>query len=1021
MSARPWVSRFLIPMAGSACCLLFLLTPDLATAQETGSIRGRVTDAVTGRAVSGAQVYVPGERFGSLTSSTGEYLLLNVPAGTYTVRVENLGYGSEEQQVTVAGGGTATADFAVTQAAINLDQIVVTGTAGEAQLRSQGNTVSEIDAATITEAAPIHDVTELLQARAPGLTILTNSGIAGTASKIRIRGASSLEAGDEPVVYVDGVRVTSGQLSDNAGTSNSTTQHTNALEAINPNDIASIEVIKGPAAATLYGAEAATGVIQIITKKGRTVDGGIEWTLSGEVGQDEWALDRVTTYWLCTPEDIAEPEDWPGCQGMDPNSAWQDRLVVDQPLDRELECIFVPDCQPNALRVADNWGTSISARGGGDRYNFYVSGEKSDEQGIYYNNYSRRTGGRANLGFVPTDKLNFNVNVGYTRQELAIPLSNNSSNGILRNAMRGRPAADAPWAIGYRGFSPEIANEFPNEAEIERTIIGLTTNYQPWDWFDNRLTLGMDKLERDHVQFFEIDQTGRRPYGSPEDIGFIEHWLPKTHRWTVDYAGTVNLDFAEDYTSAFSAGMQLNAQRFEAFEAEGEGLVANKLNLVSSAAITNGSQEYSEQTSLGFYVQEMVGWRNRLFGTVAMRVDDNSAFGSDFDVVYYPKASLAYVISDEPFFEVPYLEQLKLRAAWGRAGNAPAPFSADRTLQADVTTVGDVATNFLEFDEFGNPNLQAETGQEIELGFDAAAFGGRLGAEFTYYHQQTKDALVGVPDPPSTGFAGEHLINVGEVKNTGFEILLSGTPVYRRNVVWDAILSFAANDNELVSFGRDENGNPFLEEINFGAFATVQRHIEGFPLGGFWGLDVVRDANGVPILDADGDVTLEDEMEFVGPMLPTREVGFSSTVTLFGNLSLFGTLDYKGGNYQWCAICSIRHRVDLNTRRLNTPETPAEEVARLRSLQTIEWIYPADFVKLRELSATYSLDPSWVDRFGAKALSLTVGGRNLWMWTKYEGTSDPEQVFDGNASFSQTDYAGTPMTRRLAVSARVVF
>lgn len=1021
-SRRPG-SLFGAILAALALVTAAAVSPDPVSAQATGSIRGQVTDAVTARPLAGAQVFVPGTQRGSITNASGQFLILNVPVGAQTVRVENLGFAGKDAPVTVTAGEAAVVNFELSPSAIGLDEIVVTGTAGEQTKRSVGNTVSQINAAAITDVAPISDPQELLQARTPGLTIMSNSGIAGTGSKIRIRGASSLEAGNEPVVYVDGVRITSGVLG-GFGTSNSTAQHTSALEAINPDDIESIEVIKGPAAATLYGAEAATGVIQIITKKGRAVDSGIEWTFSGEAGQEEWALERITQYWQCTPANIADANNWPGCQGLDPNAPASERIITARPLDDPLDCVYVEGCQPNALRTADVWGASMSARGGGDRYNFYLSGEKNDEQGIFYNNYSRRTAGRANFGFVPTEQLTFSANVGYTRQHQAIPLSNNSSNSILRNAFRGRPGAKPDWAPGYRNFSPEIANTFDNEIYTERTILGLTATYNPFSWFSNRLTLGLDNLEQTHDLFYAIDQTGRQPWGATNATGTISRFLPETHRYTVDYAGSFNFDINEAYTSSFSAGMQLNAQRFESHQANGEGLVANKLNLVSAAAVTTAAQSYSEQTSLGFFVQEQIGWKNRLFATAAVRVDDNSAFGQDFDLVVYPKAALSYVISDEEFFDgVPYVDDLKLRAAWGQAGNAPSPFSADRTLRADVTAVGDLATNFIEFNSYGNPDLKAETGQEFEFGFDAQALGGRLGAEATYYYKQTKDALIEVPAPRSTGFGGNRFVNIGEIKNSGFELLLHGSPLYTRQVQWDATLSFASNANELVSFGRYPDGSPILEEQSFGSFAIVQKHKEGYPLGGYWSTDVERDASGKPVLDATGRAIVlpASAMEYVGPMMPTREVGFSSTVTVLGNLSLFGTLDYKGGHYQWCAICSIRSRIDLNTKEINDPNTPPEELARLKSLQTKEWIMPADFVKLRELSATYNMPSEWIGSFGAERLSLTVAGRNLWMWTKYAGTSDPEQVFDGNSEFSTADYAGAPMTRRLMISTRVVF
>ncbi|HET7275356.1 MAG TPA: SusC/RagA family TonB-linked outer membrane protein [Longimicrobiaceae bacterium] len=989
---------------------VLLTTAAPLAAQTTGTIRGTVTDANTLAPLNGAQVSIVGTGQGTLTNSAGEFIVPGLPAGTFTVRVQMLGYSDGEQDVTVSAGQAATVDFQLSQSAIALDEVVVTGTAGGTQMRAIGNAVSSIDAAEITEVAPVTDMQELLVGRTPGLNIMSSSGQAGASSRIRIRGASSLSAGNEPVFIVDGVRMVSGNLG-----GGSTVQSINALDALNPNDIASIEVIKGPAAATLYGAEAAGGVIQIITKKGAASGDGIQWTADFEMGQSDWHANIPTTYTLCTEGRIGSST-WPGCANVEPGT-----VLSEQPLLKENECLYTENCQPNALRTGDQFGFNISASGAGEDFTYYLSGEHNDEEGVYYNNFAKRTAGRANIGFSPTEKLSFQVNTSYSQTHVKMPLANNSSNSILRNALRGRPGRDSPWAPGYRGFSPEISNQYDRQVFTERTIFSLTGNYSPWDWFQNRLTVGLDNNERLQQVFYRIDETGREPWGATDATGTIDRFLPERHYWTVDYAGTFTADITSDYTSDTSIGMQLNRRATNEYGIRGEGLVANNLNLVSSAAISDGSEDFSEQTSLGFYLQEQVGYKNRLFGTVAVRVDDNSAFGSEFNLVYYPKAQLSYVISEEDFFTVPFVDELRLRGAWGRAGNAPAPFSADRTYEPQVTTFVDdegteTAVNQIAQAAYGNPNLTAETGSEIEVGFDAGFLDGRASLEFTYYNQHTYDALVSVPDPPSSGFTGNHLINIGEIANSGFEVLINATPVLTENVAWDAILSMSTNSNELISFGGAR------EAITFGSFADVQKHTEGYPLGGFWAVDVVRDANGNPVVDEDGDVTVDfNNEEFVGPMLPTRQVALSNTLTLFGNLRLYANLDYKGGNYQWCAICSINNRTDRNTWLVNDPNADPVDVAVYQSLQTKEWIYPADFLKLRELSATYSLPSQWANAFRATAASFTLSGRNLWMWTNYGGPNDPEVAFDSTSGFGGTDYASTPMMRRLSASLRFVF
>ncbi|MEJ2218555.1 MAG: SusC/RagA family TonB-linked outer membrane protein [Gemmatimonadota bacterium] len=1019
-----------------ALALLLYAVP--VHAQATGTIRGVVEDATTGRPVAGAQLQVVGTQRGTLSNTNGQYLIVNVPVGSETVRVTYIGYRSTDQTVDVTAGGTATANFQLTQSAIGLDEIVVTGTAGQTEKRALGNSVGKVETSQLVDDEPISTVNELLTARTPGVSLLNMSGEAGASARVRIRGAGSLSGGLDPVYYVDGVRV-SGGVNDGFSTSNGLVQGTSPLDAINPNDIESIEVIKGPAAATLYGAEAAGGVVQIITKKGHTGE-GVRFTAELQSGTSDWALDMPTNYTLCTVAADTTAlgmstsqfdsnfgtrigsSSWPGCDRFTGSEPIQSRILTDQPARRD----------PQAIRTGYVGGMNFSARGGGDNYTFYFAGEKNNEEGVYYNNFSDRRSVRGNFGFLPSEKLNFQVSSMYARTRVQMPLANNASNGILRNAFRGRPGhSSSLWGeagIGWHGFIPEVSNQYDNQTWTERTIVSMVTSYTPFPWFHNRVTIGMDKQDRTNQVFYRQDTTGIAPWGDAAASGYMERYLPTTHQWTLDYNGTITNDFTENLGSSFSAGMQLLTRKNEWYEVRGYGLVTDKLNLVGAAANISADQGYQEQTSLGFYGQEQLSWKNRLFATVALRVDDNTAFGSDFSLVYYPKASLSWVISDEPFFHYDFINELKLRAAFGEAGNAPGPGQADRTYQPGSTALnGDVA-NRIYPNEYGNSKLKAETGREIELGFDASFLDSRLGAEFTYYNQHTVDALVDVSDPPSSGFNGHHYENIGEIANSGIELALNGSPIYKRNVQWDATLSLSTNANKLISFGTNT-----IQEIAFGAFAHIQKFKEDYPLAGIWSLDVERDAQGNPVLyDAAGNVTTDPKlgsvnvlpdsmMQFVGPSMPTREISFANTLTLFNNLRLFANFDYKGGYYQWCAICSIRSRSNRNTGTINNPNTnPVDRLVEY-SLQTKTHIKPADYIKLRELSATYTLPQKWSTMFKSSQTSITVSGRNLWMWTKYFKGFDPEVAFYSRDNFNSTDYASTPMTRRLLITVRFVF
>ncbi len=351
------------------------------------------------------------------------------------------------------------------------------------------------------------------------------------------------------------------------------------MSAIDPNDIESIEVIKGPAAATLYGADAASGVIQIITKKGRYGQQGVDWQFKAEHGSIDWSLDRPKTYWYCTDAEITQPTLYPNCAAL--GSSPSNRMLVDDPFN-----------VPGALRSGDVGTYSLSARGGTDRFSYFLSGDHDGENGVFLNNYFRRNTGRANTQITLSDKLNIGVNANYARTDAQEPLSDNSSNSILRNAYRDRPSGPWPWQAEYRGLGPQLANQYDNEVQTERFILGSTVNFQPFAWFTNRLNAGVDINDQRSSEFYGIDTTGKAPWGATFANGYISYILPVAHQWTVDYAGTANATLPRAMTSATSIGVQYSSYQYESWQATGQGLVANSPRPRRCCRLDNGESDF---------------------------------------------------------------------------------------------------------------------------------------------------------------------------------------------------------------------------------------------------------------------------------------------------------------------------------------------------------------------------------------------------------------------------------------------
>jgi TonB-linked SusC/RagA family outer membrane protein len=1043
------------PLARRILCAIGLLTlASPATAQGTGTIRGKVTDQ-NARPLSDVSVTVTGTTLGAITGATGDYMIVNVPAGQQQVQTRRLGYNRILRQVDVAAGATVTADFQLAITATKLQELVVTGTAGSVERRTVGNTITTVNVADLTNKTSISSVSEILQGKTPGVVFLPGSGAVGTAGEIRIRGVGSTN-GYKPAVFIDGVRYNIDDVGGYAATGGGTaglaqsTQVTSALNNLNPNDIESIEVIKGPAAATLYGAQAANGVIQIITKSGSRGSQQMRWTLRGEMGTSEYNLLPDDNYTFCDAAKQAATSvvggvtvpTWPGCQG----AAMLNQVIRDNPLKRD----------SRALRNGDVMKASISATGGGDRYNFYFAGDRDLEQGVFYNSDNARTSIRTNFGFNPSSKTDFGVRVNWSDGQLRLPIQDESANGILLSARRGQPGRISfftnPADTGWRTITPTQANRYKNFTRAERMTISGTVNYTPFSWFRNRLTTGFDNTSTQAQLLFlpgDIDITQDPDAGSGANLRKI----PERKVLTIDYGGTITYNPRSTLSTTTSFGSQVVADKSETLEARGIGIGAVDVTLVGLLQRTLGLESYSENNSVGYYIQEQVGWNDRLFVTGALRADDHSSFGSDFDIITYPKFSVSYIASDEPsirrFTEMAKMTSLQLRAAWGQAGTAPNAYAADQTYTVDRVTLGTTTGSALRTSAFGNPDLKPERGTEIEVGFVAGFLADRLSADVTYYSKTTDDMLQSIPVAASTGFLGTRLTNLGTVTNKGIEIAINGMPIQRANLTWEANVSYATNANKLINFAVKDK---VLETPGGQAYGVVQQHRPGYPLGGFWVIPPLRcgiDAApttaapcpagevgtamvtpaGAAIFNA-GDTA----RRYFGTSMPTRTIGISNTVRLFKYARVYALLDHQGGhkvfnlqernrcqaaNDNCATVMDLAMRIPQGTTSADSIKFKELAVLRNASVPP-QWIENGSFWKLREVSLSLDAPERFAAKARAQSASLVLSGRNLALWSPYSGV-DPEVNSYGGRNFVRVDAYAMPMTRRLSAMINLVY
>ena len=978
-----------------------------ASAQANGTITGRVTDRATQQPIADAQVIVVGTTRGARTTDAGQYRLAAIAPGQVRIRVLRLGYEAEVRTVDVGAGETVTADFALGATATRLDQVVVSAT-GESELRREsGNNIATINADSIPKTV-VNSVSDLLSSRAANVVVTQASGTTGGGSRIRIRGSNSLSLSNEPLIIIDGVRAISdvtGSTIDIGG------QNPSRLDDLNPEDIEDIEIIKGPAAAALYGTAAANGVVQITTRRGRA--GRTRWTAYADGG----SVRDVTAY----PANYGQVGDLPN-GGRTVLCTFERQLAGQCTPKADSLLSFNPLEQFGPF--VDGWKSEFgaSASGGTDAVQYYLAGDFSREQGVYPNNEVRRRGIRANLNGQLSPKLDVGVRAGYVQSRLKLPQNDNNDLSPIANGIFGS-AQDDPDYHGYLFYPVDVLNAIYTAQDVDRTTLSGNGNWRPLSWLSVVGVTGVDYAGRTDLQLVQpglIPDPDRRALGNATSNPY-SFWT-----YTGNLNATASYGLSPTLSAASSLGAQYNKEVVSGTQAGGEGLVKGSGSVAGTTTGFAVTGQNSDIVTLGAYFQQKLAWRDRLFLTAAVRGDDNSAFGQDFKLVTYPSASLSWVIGDEDWFpNVPGVSSLRLRTSYGQSGQRPGfrnavSFYSAVGVRRESGDIGGVELGA----NIGNRDLKPELSTEYEGGLDVGLLNSRVSLELTYYNKSTRDALIQRQLAPSTG-AQTQFENLGEVTNKGFEGTLSASVLDLDNFKWNVSLNGSINSNRLVTLGVGVD-TIFLG-LGAGDGNAIQRFVEGQPTAGYWQRPLLswQDKNNDGIISpagcgpsavddtADCEVLLGDNPAYLGNPLPKREVTLNTNFTLFRYVRLGGVLDHRGGYKLYNATEQFRCVTFRTCQEAYDKRAPlVEQAARIASLLGSDagYVEDASFVKLREVSLTLLAPNDWARRAGLSNLSLTLAGRNLATWTDYRGF-DPELNWNGTSNFTTADFLTQPPVR----------
>ena len=991
--ARPARRHFLqIATAAALTIGLQIAGAGVASAQE-GTISGRVIAVGTKEPLSGAVVTVVGATQRANTDAQGQFRLAGVSGTSVTLDVRRIGYRGERVNARVGQNDVV---VALTVNPTALEAVVVTGTAGAQEKREIGNAVTTVDAAAVTQATPIPSMQSLLNGRAPGLVVMPTSGAVGTGSQVRVRGIASFSLGNNPLVYIDGVRV------DNAAATGPANQAFGSstisrLNDMNPDDIESIEVLKGPSAATLYGTEASNGVINIITKKGRA--GATRWN----------AVVRQGVNYL---------QDW---KGRFPTNYG---LVNGQLATVNMDSLIAGN-RGDLFQTGKHQETALSVSGGSNIIDYYASGSLLETQGAEPTNFERHYSGRVNVGVTPSPKVGITAQMGYITGPTNLS-AEAGYGGRVYTTLLATPTTYNTWHHGfYSGVPNQYDRVYKMWQDLDRFTANLTFENTPTNWLHHRVTLGLDRVNEGNNYYFpRNDSLNLLSSFSGDALGYRElDQVVRTFR-TIDYSANATWMARPTLRFVTSGGAQYYHDATSSLGAWGSVFPFPGLESVNATTQGKGqSQDYSDDATLGYFLQEELGWRDRLYLTAAARWDNSSAFGANVNKVVYPKYSLSYVLSDEDYWKNNSLLQkvnsFRFRAAYGEAGKAPGTYDAVRTF-SPVSGPGDSpAVTPLSI---GNPNLGPERGKEYEVGVDVGLWNDRVTYELTRYHKRTTNAILFQQIAPSSGFAGTQPFNAGSILNEGWENSLRVAAYRGSQVDWDVGVNYATNDNTVESL---------FPNTSFVTAGTYLRHTVGYPAFGWWQAQLISaqvDATGHGIkssmmcADGKGGTTpcynasgaFIAPMVYLGRSVPPVDGSVTSTLTFLKNFSVYTMVDFANG----------AKKLDGNTRVRclffggRCPENFAQQygVDKLDPVRTAEvnsnqqlldFIITKDnFAKWRELTFSYTVPDRYARMVNASHAILSVSGRNLHTWTSYQGF-EPEAMFlggsrGGNASWEQT-------------------
>ena len=1020
-----------------------------AEAQDK-TVTGTVTSAEDKEVVPGVNVVVKGTSIGTITSLDGEFSI-NVPGSESILVFSYIGLITQEVLV----GQQSILDITMNPDLQELSEIVITAMGLEKEKRSLNYATQNVEAKVITQSQQ-PNLANALQGKIAGLSVRQSSGMPGSSTLMTIRGSSVLSGNNQPLMVIDGMPVESGAIfSDNATEDRvSSTDASSRTLDINPSDIETIEVLKGPAASALYGLRAGNGVIIITTKSGKKSSGKAVINFN-----TAYTADVVTK----TPSlQSTYGQGNGGILNLGTSGSWGPKITEIGEYTNIVGETVVGQVYDNVTPFFETGGTynaDISVSGSGEMGNYAVSAGYMDQKGFIPTTGMTRFTGKLRGDFVANKDLRIGGTMMYSQMNVdKIPSGSNLSNPLFTTYYAPRTFdlwgipyhidGDPFTQIHYRAAMDNPRWSLANNSfkEVNDRLIGnLNLNYKPLDWFSVTYQLGVDFFTNNQKEVYELGSGNTGGRTTPPSGGELTDFSYSNRQIN----STLNLVFEKKIAEDFNINLVLGSEFYDiegrlmkvrgsTFDIGGFHNISNTQSQITEEAI-------SRRRVIGYYGSLTLSYKSLLYLTTTGRNDKVSNLARDNRSFFYPSIGGSFVFTE--LFKSDVISFGKLRAGWATVGQAydQEDFPTQNIYLQGSSGVGGFLTDGIQFpfaglnafsqsDILRSADLRPLNKVSYEFGIDLRFFNDRIGIDYTYFKDVVDDQIFEVPIPASSGFQAE-LRNAGKLRTSGSEVALTLVPVMATDFRWDIGINYTTFKNEVLELA------PGVANIYLGGFITPSiRALQGSTYPSIFGIGYLRDDNGkIVVLDQPGNtyhgMPLQDPVaKKVGDVQPDFEMGFSNTF-VYKSISLTALIDwrqggkmYSGNNrlgrlYGALAITEERETpvvLDAVKGYLdgegNLVVTGENDIAILRGEEY--WsdvlggideahVHETTFVRFRELSVGYNLPTKLLENTFMDAVSISFIGRNLFLWTEYPNF-DPETSTTGAVNGQGIEYVAHP-------------